>query len=121
MDSLGIDVGGSSVKLALVHDGDTVWQTQSETYNKPSPQELAAAIRKAVDGRFPSDAVAGICVPGLRDAGGRTVLMDFGTAEADSEFPRGLRGTPAYLAPEVLAGGAPSLPGPLSFAPSTPK
>lgn len=45
----------------------------------------------------------------MRESGGRTVLMDFGTAEAHSELPRGLRGTPAYLAPEVLAGGAPSV------------
>lgn len=45
----------------------------------------------------------------MRESGGRTVLMDFGTAEAHSDLPRGLRGTPAYLAPEVLAGGAPSV------------
>jgi predicted NBD/HSP70 family sugar kinase len=77
MESLGIDVGGSSVKLALVRDGQTLWQTQSQTYNHPSADELAAAIRTAVDGRFPTGAgaVAGICVPGLRDAGGRTVLL----------------------------------------------
>jgi predicted NBD/HSP70 family sugar kinase len=75
MDSLGIDVGGSSVKLALVRGGETVWQTQSETYSKPTAQQLAAAIRAAVNGRFPSGAVAGICVPGLRNAGGRTVLL----------------------------------------------
>ena len=80
MESLGIDVGGSSVKLALVrrddHSGtfENVWQTQSETYNLPTVEQLAGAIRKAVAGRFPAGAVAGICVPGLRDAGGRTVI-----------------------------------------------
>src|SRR6266545_4948975 len=75
MDSLGIDVGGSSVKLALVRDGQTLWQTQSETYNRPTAAQLVEAVRKAVDGRFPTGAVGGICVPGLRDAGGRTVLL----------------------------------------------
>jgi predicted NBD/HSP70 family sugar kinase len=75
MDSLGIDVGGSSVKLALIRGGETLWQTQSETYSKPTVEQLASAIRRAVDGRFPQGAVAGICVPGLRDAGGRTVLL----------------------------------------------
>jgi predicted NBD/HSP70 family sugar kinase len=74
-ESLGIDVGGSSVKLALVRDGQTVWQTQSTTYSRPSVDQLADAIRRAVAGRFPAGACAGICVPGLRDAGGRTVLL----------------------------------------------
>lgn len=45
----------------------------------------------------------------MRESGGRTVLMDFGTADVHSELPRGLRGTPAYLAPEVLEGGVPSV------------
>lgn len=75
MESLGIDVGGSSVKLALVSDGQTVWQTQSETHARPSADQLAAAIRKAVAGRFPSRACAGICVPGLRPPGGRAVAI----------------------------------------------
>jgi predicted NBD/HSP70 family sugar kinase len=75
MDALGIDVGGSSVKLALLRDGQCVWQTQSETYSKPTAPQLAAAIHHAINGRFPADAVAGICVPGLRDHAGRTVRL----------------------------------------------
>jgi glucokinase len=74
MESLGIDVGGSSVKLALVRDNQTVWQTQSDTYSKPTAEQLAEVIRRGVAGRFPHQACAGICVPGLRDVGGRTVL-----------------------------------------------
>jgi TolB-like protein len=48
----------------------------------------------------------------MREAGGRTVLMDFGAGTA---LPAGgaaapaLTGTPAYLAPEVLAGEAPTV------------
>ena len=44
----------------------------------------------------------------MRESGGRIVLMDFGTGE---EIRRGgprLAGTPIYLAPEILAGGAAS-------------
>ena len=76
MKSLGIDVGGSSVKLALVEDGKALWQTQSETYSNPTRDQLAGAIRNAVAGRFDaSGAAAGICVPGRRDASGRTVII----------------------------------------------
>jgi eukaryotic-like serine/threonine-protein kinase len=41
----------------------------------------------------------------MRQAGGRIVLMDFGAGGARAEAGPGLAGTPAYLAPEVLAGG----------------
>src|SRR5688572_9923265 len=75
MKSLGIDVGGSSVKLALVDGDKTVWQTQSETYSNPTRQQLADAIRKSVAGRFERGSAVGICVPGRRDASGRTVLL----------------------------------------------
>jgi tRNA A-37 threonylcarbamoyl transferase component Bud32/tetratricopeptide (TPR) repeat protein/TolB-like protein len=45
----------------------------------------------------------------MREAGGRLVLMDFGTGEElRQDGPRGrLAGTPLYLAPEIL-GGAPA-------------
>jgi eukaryotic-like serine/threonine-protein kinase len=42
----------------------------------------------------------------MRQAGGRIVLMDFGAGGAHNEATGGLAGSPAYLAPEVLAGGA---------------
>lgn len=45
----------------------------------------------------------------MREAGGRTVLMDFGAGElADSEAAP-LAGSPAYLAPEVLDGRPPTV------------
>jgi eukaryotic-like serine/threonine-protein kinase len=44
----------------------------------------------------------------MREAGGRTVLMDFGAGGgAGAELP--LAGTPAYLAPELLHGAPPSV------------
>jgi len=48
----------------------------------------------------------------MREEGGRIVLMDFGAGrEVDGEpSPRGaIAGTPAYVAPEVLAGNAPTV------------
>jgi eukaryotic-like serine/threonine-protein kinase len=48
----------------------------------------------------------------MREEGGRTVLMDFGTAVAVRGEPddnTALAGTPLYLAPEVMGGGPPSI------------
>ena len=47
----------------------------------------------------------------MREAGGRIVLMDFGAAavvSAGSHSALGLKGTPLYLAPEVIQGDPPS-------------
>ena len=47
----------------------------------------------------------------MRESGGRIVLMDFGTGEDVPRAKRGvprLAGTPMYLAPEILSGGAAS-------------
>lgn len=45
----------------------------------------------------------------MRELGGRTVLMDFGAGhDVQGSEQLSLRGTPAYLAPELLAGAQPS-------------
>ena len=44
----------------------------------------------------------------VRTSEGRTVLMDFGAGEDARTHPRGIEGTPVYLAPELLSGGAAS-------------
>ena len=76
MASLGIDVGGSSVKLAFVdHNRQTLWQTQTDSYTQPTRAQLAAVIRKAVAGRFEGGSAVGICVPGTRDIIKRTVIQ----------------------------------------------
>jgi predicted NBD/HSP70 family sugar kinase len=77
MISLGIDVGGSSVKLALIGDaGETLWQAQTSTYSQPSRQQLANVIRQTIGGRLdPSTAAVGICVPGMRNLAKRSVIQ----------------------------------------------
>lgn len=46
----------------------------------------------------------------MREAGGRTVLMDFGAAlQPAADVTPALGGTPLYLAPEILAGAPPSV------------
>ena len=43
----------------------------------------------------------------MREAGGRTLLMDFGAGSVANGEDKPLRGTPAYLAPELLTGASP--------------
>lgn len=62
---LGIDVGGTSVKLAVIEGDRTVYTGQSPFYARPTADELRSAVRAAAGGREIESAVAGICVPGL--------------------------------------------------------
>ena len=78
MDAIGIDIGGGSVKVAVIDgSGNVLWTGRSRSYIRPSSEELVAAIREAA---WPGDvrgriihAAAGVCVPGLMDAGGLVV------------------------------------------------
>lgn len=76
MISLGIDIGGSYVKAALVDARTTLAESQSRRYSRPSPEELAEAIRAAATATGalarPFD-VVGLCAPGLVDPDGVTV------------------------------------------------
>ncbi len=76
MISLGIDIGGSFVKAALVDGRATLAESQSGRYRHPSSGEVATAIRAAASATGalarPFD-VVGLCAPGLLDADGTTV------------------------------------------------
>lgn len=63
--SLGVDVGGTSVKLALLENGTPAWTGQSPFYARPNADELKQAIRAAAGDRCVRAEVTGICVPGL--------------------------------------------------------
>ncbi len=70
---LGIDIGGTSVKGALLDGGCEVWTGKSGAYARPGVAELEAAVREVVRGAIAGtggrEVVAvGVCAPGLRDA-----------------------------------------------------
>jgi predicted NBD/HSP70 family sugar kinase len=75
MVSLGIDIGGTSVKLAAVEDGTQLWTGQSDFYARPTTQQLIDAIKAAANGRVKSVDAAGICVPGLLDGERRMITL----------------------------------------------
>ncbi|MBK7403977.1 MAG: ROK family protein [Phycisphaerales bacterium] len=71
MLSLGIDIGGSSVKAALLRDGAPVATVRGDRYQAPDHDVLSGAIRHAIDTVLrgvtsPLDRV-GLCAPGLLD------------------------------------------------------
>src|SRR3954468_4921487 len=73
MTSLGIDIGGSSVKAAAVEQGRTLWTGQSGRYNCPTRDGLVCAIREAIAGHEMNISAVGLCVPGLLDERKETV------------------------------------------------
>src|SRR5687767_15451827 len=75
MSSLGIDIGGTSVKLALLRDGRVEWTGQSAFYTRPTTQQLIDALKDAARGRVSGADVAGLCVPGLLDRANRTITL----------------------------------------------
>jgi predicted NBD/HSP70 family sugar kinase len=68
MVSLGVDIGGTSVKMAALRDGSTIWTARSDMYVRPDRAQLIAALRQA-GSKVAGDSYnsAGICVPGLMD------------------------------------------------------
>lgn len=72
---LGIDIGGTSVKLACLKAGRILWTGQSDFYARPSTEQLIAAMKQAADGRVRDVAVVGLCVPGLLDRSRRMITL----------------------------------------------
>jgi predicted NBD/HSP70 family sugar kinase len=76
MIALGIDIGGTSAKLAaLAEDGQVLWTGQSAFYSRPATQQLIDALKDAAKGRASRVDAAGICVPGLLDRQRRLITM----------------------------------------------
>jgi predicted NBD/HSP70 family sugar kinase len=65
--TLGIDIGGTSVKAAVLVEGRCVYSGQSAFYSKPDAGQLRRAIREAV-GDLADATSIGLCVPGLMNA-----------------------------------------------------
>jgi predicted NBD/HSP70 family sugar kinase len=97
--SLGIDIGGTSIKLAALRDGKVTWTGRSAAYARPTREQLIATLRAMAIPSSPS--VLGVCLPGLFDPATRTIT--------NSVNVPGLIGTPldAILA-AALGTGLPS-------------
>ncbi len=71
MLSLGIDIGGSSVKVAARRADGSARTGRSPSYRRPDASQLADAVRDAAAaaGVTPGEAVgsAGVCLPGVLD------------------------------------------------------
>jgi glucokinase len=72
-NGIGIDIGGTAVKVAAVDCvGAVLWAARSDSYQRPTEAQLIGAIRQAA-GRGAgalervSPAAVGLCVPGLLD------------------------------------------------------
>jgi predicted NBD/HSP70 family sugar kinase len=73
MTQLGIDIGGTSIKLAATSNGQTLWTSQSEFYARPNTAQLIETLKSTAAGRVHETEVAGLCVPGLYDAAQRMI------------------------------------------------
>jgi predicted NBD/HSP70 family sugar kinase len=73
--ALGIDIGGTSVKLAMLRDGNVEWTGQSAFYSRPTTQQLVDALKDAARGRVAATEIAGLCVPGRYDAAARMITL----------------------------------------------
>jgi predicted NBD/HSP70 family sugar kinase len=101
--SLGLDIGGSSAKAAVLDaSGAVAWQATSHRYSRPSRSQVMNALRDLLR-NVPSDvSPAGLCVPGLLNAD-RTAI------EKSINLP-GLAGVRLdELVADALHGGRPAL------------
>ncbi|HEU0035210.1 MAG TPA: tetratricopeptide repeat protein [Kofleriaceae bacterium] len=106
----GIDDGAAFVVMEYVA-GDTLraylarvrpsWRAIGELFVQMARGLEAAHVANLVHGDFKPDNV-------LVDRHGRARVADFGLARTIGETPSSLAGTPAYMAPELLDGGAAS-------------
>jgi glucokinase len=64
--SLGIDIGGTAVKVAALRGGEILW-TARHVYRTAGPADLVGAVRAALAGHEEQFVAAGLCVPGLLD------------------------------------------------------
>jgi predicted NBD/HSP70 family sugar kinase len=73
MAQLGLDIGGASIKAAVLRGGRCVRVAQSRLYQRPTIQVLQAALGEVAQG-VAVDRV-GLCVPGTWDASRRVLTQ----------------------------------------------
>src|SRR5689334_23665087 len=87
MNALGIDIGGTSIKLALLRDGQIEWTRKSAPFTRPSTQQLVDAISQTTAPNLPPLNAVGLCCPGLLDRAHRTIKRsEEHTSELQSQF-----------------------------------
>jgi predicted NBD/HSP70 family sugar kinase len=64
--TLGIDVGGTSVKVAALHGRSILWTAKGQ-YHRPGAPQILEAITTATAGRAAEVQTVGLCVPGVLD------------------------------------------------------
>jgi predicted NBD/HSP70 family sugar kinase len=72
MITLGIDIGGSSVKTAAMQEERIVATAQSAPYTRPNTNQLIEAIRKSLPADVKAERI-GLCLPGLYNAAQRKI------------------------------------------------
>jgi len=72
--TLGIDIGGSSVKSAAFQDDRLLSTAQSPPYNRPNTTQLIDSIRKSLPPNVKPERL-GLCLPGLYDAQQRKITQ----------------------------------------------
>src|SRR5215217_4879787 len=90
MRVLGNDIGGSSVKAAVVQDGKVVATGSSGRYSHPSPGQLSDAIRQAAGDAAREIAAVGLCVPGLLDEAKERVTFSVNVPDLEGTLLRDL-------------------------------
>jgi predicted NBD/HSP70 family sugar kinase len=75
MNALGIDIGGTSIKLALLRDGQVEWTRKSARFARPATQQLIEAITQTAGPSLPALDAIGLCCPGLLDRANRTIKL----------------------------------------------
>jgi predicted NBD/HSP70 family sugar kinase len=74
--TLGVDIGGSSVKAAVWLDGRCIRTGQSPFYAKPTADQLRASIHSAIGSIRELELVSvGLCAPGLFDSDRRVITF----------------------------------------------
>ncbi len=72
--AIGIDIGGSSVKAALLRDGLIASTGTSDRYEHPSASTVSAAVQQAIAQLHgPATCPIGLCLPGLLTADRKSI------------------------------------------------
>jgi predicted NBD/HSP70 family sugar kinase len=65
--SLGLDIGGTTVKGAALRNGQILWTTRTRAYSRPDVQTLLGALREVMERLSDPVDHVGLCVPGILD------------------------------------------------------